>query len=406
MLARYLAGAVAARTGNEMSGPALLVLALAVTRSPVVASSLLAGLTVSAAVGGPLLGVLLDRAGRPGRMLGLTMAGYAAGLVLIVLGIPYLPHALLIGIAVVTGLLGPAMAGGWTAQLPLVATGDRLARANALDAMTYNVGGLAGPAAVGVIATTAGPQPAALAAVALIVAAVAGAWSLPRRADAATAGNTAGDTAADTARDTAGDAARDPAKARGVRAELAAGFSAIARPGPLRRATATSVVSIAGEAMFVVCAPLLGARLLGEPGYGAMLLTVMAVAGLAANAVLARVRHDPDVLLVATTLVLGLALALAALATSFALAVVAAALAGLAEGPQLTALFAVRHRESPPRLRSQIFTTGASLKITSFALGSAAAGPLATVSPGLALLVGAGIQVLAALTFAALSRRP
>ncbi|NEB11953.1 MFS transporter, partial [Streptomyces coelicoflavus] len=65
----YLAGATAARAGDEMSGPALLLAGLAVTGSATGASSLLAGITVAAAVGGPVLGALLDRAVRPGRLL-------------------------------------------------------------------------------------------------------------------------------------------------------------------------------------------------------------------------------------------------------------------------------------------------------------------------------------------------
>ncbi len=75
--------------------------------------------------------------------------------------------------------------------------------------------------------------------------------------------------------------------------------------------------------------------------------------------------------------------------------VVAVAVVGLAEGPQLTALFAVRHREAPERLRAQVFTTGASLKITGFAVGAAVAGPLADRSLPGALLVAAGIAALA-----------
>ena len=49
------------------------------------------------------------------------------------------------------------------------------------------------------------------------------------------------------------------------------------------------------------------------------------------------------------------------------------------------------------------FTTGASLKITSFAAGSALAGPLAAHSPGLALLTAAGVQVLAIIVYGVLS---
>ncbi|MBA2895013.1 MFS transporter [Nonomuraea soli] len=407
MLGRYMAGAVAARTGNEMAGPALLVLGLAVTDSAVVASSLLSGLTVSAAVGGPLLGVMLDRARRPGLLLAASIGGYAAGLALIIAGVGRAPHALLVALAVLAGLLGPALAGGWTAQLPLVSPPERLPRSNALDAMTYNVAGLAGPAVVGVITMAAGALAAALASVALVLASTGAAWMLPRK-DAKDDKDTKGAEDVTDAEDVMdGNAATggtEPARPRSLRAELTAGFAAIARKGSLRRATVTSMITMVGVAMLVVAAPLLGEELTGEVGYGAMLLAVVAVAGLAANAVLARITFDPDRMLLGSTLVIALSLALAAAAGSYWVAVVAAVVAGVGEGPQLTALFAIRHREAPGRLRSQIFTTGASLKITSFAVGSALAGPLVDLSPSTALLAGAGIMVVAALAYALLSR--
>ncbi|NED38489.1 MFS transporter, partial [Amycolatopsis sp. SID8362] len=48
MLRRYLAGATLARTGDELSGPALLLLGL--TAGPHAGSALLAGLTAAAAL--------------------------------------------------------------------------------------------------------------------------------------------------------------------------------------------------------------------------------------------------------------------------------------------------------------------------------------------------------------------
>ncbi|MGN9843344.1 MFS transporter [Nonomuraea sp. H19] len=377
MLSRYMVGAVAARTGDEMSGPALLVTGLAVTGSPLVASWLLAGLTVSAAVGGPLLGVLLDRARRPGRLLAWSLSGYAAGLLLVWYGLGRAPEAALIAVAVAAGLLGPALTGGWTAQLPLVAGTERLNRANALDSMSYNVAGLAGPALVGVVATTIGGDAAVLMCAGLLLAALPAALTLPSR-------------------DETGD--------RTVRQEIAAGFAVIAGNGPLRRATAGSMISCAGLAMLIVSAPVLGARLTGESGHGALLLAVAAASGLAANALLAA-RRAPrwDAVLVWGTAVLGAGMALAAVSWSFWIAVTAAAVAGAGQGPQLTALFSVRHREAPARLRSQVFTTGASVKITSFAAGAALAGPLAAHSAGAALLAGAALQAAAV---AVLVKRP
>ena len=79
-LRSYLAGATAARTADEMSAPALLLLGLAVTGSARSAALLYAGLTISAAAGGLVLGALLDRSDRPGRLLGWALTGYAAGL--------------------------------------------------------------------------------------------------------------------------------------------------------------------------------------------------------------------------------------------------------------------------------------------------------------------------------------
>ncbi|MYX60388.1 MFS transporter, partial [Streptomyces sp. SID8382] len=106
----------------------------------------------------------------------------------------------------------------------------------------------------------------------------------------------------------------------------------------------------------------------------------------------------PDTVLLGGALLLALAPLLAAIGHP-APVIAAALLTGAAEGPLLTALFAVRHREAPERLRGQVFTTGASLKITGFALGAALAGPLAAWSLPGALVAAAGCAGLAALVF-------
>ncbi|PSK50029.1 hypothetical protein B0E38_05570 [Streptomyces sp. 111WW2] len=367
-LRSYLTAATAARAGDEMSGPALLLAGLAVTGSTTDASTLLAGITVSAAVGGPVLGALLDRAGRPGRLLAGALALYATGLMVILAGLGRLPMACTLPLAVLTGLLGPALSGGWTAQLPRVAADARLSRANALDAMTFGVASLAGPALAGGVAELLGASTALALAAALITAAVPAAWRLPA----------------------------GPVRDRGTRSApvagaLAAGFRVVLRRPLLARATLTSVASCAAQGMLAACVPLIGAQWLGTAGRGVLLFSGAAVSALAANAVLARrpLTVAPDTVVRAGALVQAGALLLAA--TGRPVALVAAVLVlGIGEGPQLTALFAVRHRETPEHLRGQVFTTGASLKITAFALGVAVAGPLAAWSlPGtLALAAG------------------
>ncbi|MFF4085085.1 MFS transporter [Streptomyces sp. NPDC001777] len=371
----YLAGTATARAGDEMSGPALMLAGFALTGSTLEASSLLAGITVSAAVGGPVLGVLLDRAGRPGRLLAGALVLYAAGLGTIVAGLGRWPFAVTLSIAVLTGLLGPALSGGWTAQLPRVLPGDRLPRANALDAMTFGVASLAGPALAGGVTEALGAPTAVVISAVLITSALPAAWWLPARPD------------------------RTPRTgATSVIGDLADGMRVIAGRPALARATITSVVSCVAQGMLMACIPLLGERVLGGAGHGAALLSCAAVSALAANAVLARLPRAvaPDTIIWAGALVQAAALALAAGGRPVAL-IVAVLMAGIGEGPQLTALFAVRHRESPEHLRSQIFTTGASLKITGFALGAAVAGPLVIRSLPGALACAASVAALAAL---------
>ncbi|MFD6426197.1 MFS transporter, partial [Streptomyces sp. NPDC060198] len=366
----FVGGALAARTGDEMSGPALLLAGHALTGSAAGASALLAGITVAAVVGGPVLGALLDRAGRPGRVLAWALVLYATGLGAILLGLGRWPFAVTLLVAVSAGLPAPALSGGWTAQLPRVVASCRLPRANAYDAMTFGAAGLAGPALAGAVAGVLGAPAALVVSAALVVAAVPVAWTLP---------------------DQPGPHA--PVRAVPVLGDLAAGARAIAGRPALARATLVSALSCTAQGMLAACAVPLGEHVLGGAGRGALLLTCAAAAALTANAVLARFPPPfaPDTVLRAAALVQASALVLAAPAGP-ALLLGAVLLAGAAEGPQLTAVFAIRHRESPPRLRGQIFTTGAGVKLTGYALGAAVAGPAATWSLPGALLLAAGVS--------------
>jgi len=383
-LRRYLAGTAAARTGDEMSGPALLLLGFAVTGRPATGSGLLASLTIAGAAGGPLFGALLDRSRRPDRLLAGTLAAYALGIVAVQAAVGQLPLPGLAAIALLAGLFNPAVAAGWTAQLPRVVTGRELDRGSALDALTFSAASLAGPALAAVMAARLGARAAVLTAAALVVLAVPAACSLSRYRPGAASGASAGTTP--------------------MRQQMAAGFSALVARRPLLRATVTSVVSYAGIGMLLVCCPMLGAERLGSPARGALLISAIAVTSLTANAILVRRRRQgrgwPDTWVLASTLVIGVSMAATALAPGW-LALAAVALGGAGEGPQLTALLAVRHRETPASLRGQVYTTAASLKIAGLAAGAALAGPLAGWSVTGSLLIAAGIELGAAAAYLA-----
>src|ERR1700758_803221 len=117
-LGAYLGGATVARTADEMSGPALLLLGLAVTGSARTAALLYAALTIAGGCGGPLFGVLLDRSAAPGRVLALALDGYAAGLGAVARRLGRLPLVAVAVLAAGAGFLAPSLTGGWTSRLP------------------------------------------------------------------------------------------------------------------------------------------------------------------------------------------------------------------------------------------------------------------------------------------------
>ena len=407
----YLAGAATARAGDEMSGPALLLLGFAVTGHPATGSGLLAGLTIAAAAGGPVFGALLDRSRRPDRFLAGTLAAYALGIVAVQAAVGRLPAPTVIAVALAAGLFNPAVTGGWTAQLPRIVTGRGLDHGSAFDALTYSAASLAGPALAAGVAARFGARAAVLTAAALLVLAMPSACSLsryrpPTAPDRITRDGIAQDRITQD-RITQDRITRDRIVRNwiirdgiGLGRQMAAGFGVIVARRPLLRATVTSVVSYAGIGMLLVCCPLLGAQRLGGPSRGALLVSAIAVASLAGNAVLARRagRGQPDVRVLASTLIIGVSMAAVALAPGW-LTLAAVALAGVGEGPQLTALFAVRHRETPAHLRGQVYTTAASLKIAGMAAGAALAGPLAGHSAAACLLVAAGTELCAAAAY-------
>ena len=185
-LRRYLAGAAAARAGDEMSGPALLLLGFAVTGRAATGSGLLASLTIAGAAGGPVFGALLDRSRQPGPAPGRDAGRLRAG---------HRRHPGRGGPAADAGRgadragrRGVQPGGGGRLDRAAAPPGDRgeLARGSALDALTYSAASLAGPALAAVVAAGFGARAAVLTAAALVALAVPAARSLSRPCPAGT----------------------------------------------------------------------------------------------------------------------------------------------------------------------------------------------------------------------------
>lgn len=346
-------------------------------------STLLAGLTFAAALGGPVLGAWLDRSRHPGKVLAAAIIVYASGIAVIAATLGRVPVWTSVALALSAGLCMPAISGGWSSRLKSFITDEHMTRASAIDATTFNVAGLAGPALAGLIAAWMNAGWAVTVLVFLLIAAVPMAWKLPKH----TNGSPLSISFAQTIR---------------------AGFRVIFTKRPLLRITLVSVISYLGIGMLWVIAPLVGHRLFGNAGYGGVLMSVLSVSALMATIAYAKwpTRHSPDRIAFATTILLGLAMLVLVFANNAVLAIIAMLVAGLADGPQLAAIFAVRHREAPEHARSQVFTTGASLKITAAAIGTALAGSIGSYSLEWTIAIACIVQFGAALLFIALSRRP
>jgi MFS family permease len=373
--ALYFTGSTVARVGSEVSAPALLLFGLAASGSARTAALLYSALTVAAVVGGPLLGLLLDRTRRPGLVLAFALAAYASGLATIILAWGALPWAAVLIVAVATGLFGPATAGGWSSQLTRILPPERLRSGNALDAATYNLAGLLGPAGAAVIAGLVNASAAMTAAVVLIVAAAPAALRLSLSGSPRTRRRSV----------------------RSVMTDLVDGFRPLFTLPALRGATLGSCISMIGFGMFFVACPLLGREVFGRASDGALLLALVAATALLATVAIARwpLPLSPDHTFLIGTVLIGVGLAVASFAASPALLLPAVALIGLADGPQLAALFSIRHREATSANRGQVFTTASSLKITCAAAGGAMAGVLAEYSVSGILLAAAAAQLVA-----------
>ncbi|HKN98038.1 MAG TPA: MFS transporter, partial [Pseudonocardiaceae bacterium] len=187
---------------------------------------------------------------------------------------------------------------------------------------------------------------------------------------------------------------RRPALLRVARA----GLTHLVRTPPLRAATLVSAVSYGCVGLLVVALPGRMAALGTGSASAGYLWTAFECGGvLSILAVGPRLRAiAPERVVYVTVAAYGVLLGTMAVMPTVALTLALAVLAGFAEGPTLPAVFAARQRYSPDDLLAQVATTGVSLKIGMFAVGSALSGTLTgLLGPAGMILLAAGGQLVA-----------
>ncbi|MFJ7203819.1 MFS transporter [Streptomyces sp. NPDC098789] len=373
---RYLAAALAGRFASEGMGIALVLLALERTGSAANGAFVLTAWLAPHVLAAPLAGAAAARTPRPrlfhvGALVCFTLAVATLSVL-----VGRAPVPVVIAVAVAGGSCGPMVTGGLSSLVAsLIPAGAERDQAYAWDAATYNAAGVTAPAVVGLIASlgSAGPAMAVLAcsgALAAVLAAL-----LPYEAPRARHRDAA-------PRPTAG-----------------GGFAALWRVRELRAISAATTLAFVGIGALSTTAVLL-ARGLGAPGAGGALMTAFAVGALSGSVLLARRRasgraDDPGLLARWALGGTGVALVAVAFAPTVPLAAAGFALAGVCDGPLLTATLRIRAEHAPDAVRAQVFTLGAGLKVTAAAAGAALVGLAAGRPPGMLVLGIAALQLAA-----------
>lgn len=387
-LAAYLAGATGVRVADE---GARVGLALAGIVGPGGASrgaAYLTALLVPHVLAAPVVGAVIDRSRRPLRVLAATNAGFGLGLVAAALAVAHGAFAVTEVALLLAGCCGPAVTGALTGQLAGLVSAQALPRTFGLDALTYNVSGLAGPTLAAMVTGAASPVVA--------VAVLGGTAGLGALVLAALVLATL-------------PASTQPARRAEQHAGLTDGVRALVRDRALAGTTAASGLAQLGAGALPVYVAVAATRA-GVPAAAGWVLASAAATG-AVGSVLWTLRPARPAR-AGRVVVLGLAvgglplLLVAAAGVSVPALLVAFAALGLTTGPVTGALQTIRQEHAPDNVRSQVFSVAAGLKISCTALGAAVAGVLAAATSGAQFAVAGAVPLVAAACGAALLRRP
>ena len=375
-LLRYGAAAVLVRMADAGAVVGLVLLAVDPARrasaGPAVGGFLAAALTAPHLLG-PWIAARLDRAEDGRALLAASYLLYAGALAAGSVAVGRAPVVVPIVAVVLAGSCGPLLTGGLSSRLAGIAGPDERAqrRAQGLDALTYGIGGTAGPAVVAGLSASAGPLPALLALSGASVLGAALTLTLPVRV-------------------------RGPARPSvvGVRA----GLAPLVTSGPLRRVTTMTLLSAFGGGAMPLAAVALATGLVGRAGPGATLIVADGLGSLAGSLAVTAfpLRGEPDRQARWHFVAVAIGIAGCALAPTLALALVGFALVGVASATAFTVTLAARSAYAPPSARAQVFVTSAGLKVAMASAGSALAG----VGLG-AGLGGRGLLLASALVTAA-----
>lgn len=374
----YLGLATPLRLASAGSIVAIPILAVQELGDVAVGGALTAAALAPAVLVAPLAGAALDRTSSPRRMTLVaalvTALGYAAAAGLGTLPLPLVALAL-----VATGCATPFYMGGLSSFVTEEIPDERTAYAQ--DALSYNIAGVGGPAVVAVVVAAGSGR---LAMVLMAVMAALGALGL------------------------FGVALRGRAAAtESVLATIAAGTRHLLRHRPITVVTASGTLSQLGGGAGAIVAVALSVERAGTPDQGAWIVTAFAIGGLVgalASAARRWTTRAPEWVMGVGFAATGIGLLGAVADFGMPWTIAAFGVAGLFTASSTAAMLLLRKQQSPPEVRSQVFTVGSGLRATAAAVGAAIAGVIAGLDAGLLTALVGVVWVLSGLLMLAYPR--
>jgi hypothetical protein len=366
----YLAASVPLRlasAGSTAAIPVLAVQELHQAHAIAVGGGLVAASLAPSILAAPAAGALLDRSRHPTRLMVLaaivTTAAFALTALLGVVPV----WAVAIGL-VAAGAVTPFFMGGMSSFVTDAVPGSH-ERAFGADALSYNIGSVAGPAlAAGAIAIGSGRV--AVLVLAGVAAAGAIACAMLRLAPHPA----------------------HPDRA-GVLREIGRGTRYLVTHRPIAVVTASGALNQVGQGALPIAAVGIALATTRDAGTAAWIVTAFAIGALAGSLAVTAwpIRRIPAAVVMAlSAVVTGVLTLAAALGLPLPAIIVLVGFAGTATGPGVASMLLLRTRHSPRSLRSQVFTVAAGLRATGAAVGAGLAGLFPTGSaPMLLALIGA-----------------
>ena len=378
-----MASSILARFAVNMQTVVLVLFALQHYKSPQLAGAVVFAATFPGPMLSPFAGALLDRRGRIG-LIGLDYCVAAASMLSIggLAAGGALPAWLLLLIAGLGSLTGPLSNAGARSLYPLIVPRLLWDRANAVDATSFMLASIAGPALGGTLVATLGADAAMIATGSIMGVATLFLAGIRLPKPAAPAGSLA-------------------------HAAWAGVVYVVQQPVLRTQMVAQSISSASGGVVTVVLPILVLTRLHGGAATVGLLWATLGGGGIVGSFISGRFDSSGREM---RMIVFGCAISAAMILSllwlnSIGSIAVALFLGGALRSGQSIALFSMRQRHTDPAWFGRAFAILMSVNWMGVAAGSALAGQVAAHSVDAALEVGAGLAVASGVLFVTLGRR-